>query len=165
MVQNIGKQKWRREPAFDRQFREGRSHITCPKCNASLGDAWEEKGQRKYQFHRNFDRQFRDDRRHITCPKCSLLLAEVIGMPPTVWEWIKYICVYKEGKSCWHSLVFPLFVIVVINLAIAGLALHLNGKLGFTDWEKWLQGNAMLCVIVGMPSWLLVLVLGGRRRF
>jgi len=101
MAQYTGKQKWRREPEFDRQFQERRSHITCPKCNASLGDAWEEKGQRKYQYYRNFARQFLDDRRYITCPKCSLLLGEVVWMPPTRGDWARYFFTESwKGSAC-----------------------------------------------------------------
>ena len=116
----VGKKKWRREPEFERQFQDGRKHITCPKCQASLGDVWEEKGHWKWRAVSNFRRQFLDDRRHLTCPRCSLLLGEVYWLPPTAWDWIRHIF---SGNMGWKgralvSLIAGMVVALALTISV-----------------------------------------------
>jgi len=37
MRREIGNRKWLPVPEFDQQFHDGREHITCPRCHATLG--------------------------------------------------------------------------------------------------------------------------------
>ncbi len=37
MRRRIGNRKWRPVLEFDQQFHDGREHITCPRCHATLG--------------------------------------------------------------------------------------------------------------------------------
>lgn len=97
MSENVGKQQYRWVPEFEVRIRDGRSHITCPKCNASLGDSWEEKGKRKYKYDGVLMRQFLDDRRNITCPRCSFLLGEMYRLPPTIMDWCR---AFNEERVC-----------------------------------------------------------------
>ncbi len=125
MARNIGKQRWTAEPELLRQFHEGRSHITCPKCHTSLGDAWEEKGERSYQYVVGLKHQFQEGRRHIACPRCSFLLGEVYWLPPTLGERIQYVCEYTTADMSFRTRwVVSLIIAVAIMGVMMGFVLH-----------------------------------------
>ncbi|MEI7636056.1 MAG: hypothetical protein WCJ37_02035 [Syntrophus sp. (in: bacteria)] len=145
MAKNIGKQRWTAEPELLRQFHEGRSHITCPKCHTSLGDAWEEKGKRSYQYVVGLKHQFQEGRRHITCPRCSFLLGEVYWLPPTLGERIQYVCEYTTADMSFRTrwVVALIFAVAAIVVPM-GIAVHEHGRLiVHFSWE----GIFSLCVI------------------
>ena len=122
MTHGIGKKKWRWQPAFDRQLQDGRSHITCPKCNASLGDAWDGKGGREWSPVGAFAHQYQDGRQHLTCPRCSFLLGKAYWQHPTAWDWIKYIFSERASVMGWLAATFIIAVGLLLT-TIVGISL------------------------------------------
>jgi hypothetical protein len=100
VYRGIGKRQWQPEPEFAPQFRDGRGHITCPKCRASLGDGRVEKGKWDWYPVSNFRRQFMDRRDNITCPRCQILLGKMVWIPPTTWDWIEH---FFSGNMGWKG--------------------------------------------------------------
>ena len=151
----VGKKKWHWVPEFDRQFHDGRSHITCPKCSASLGDAWEEKGGRIWSPVGAFEHQYWGDRRHLTCPRCSLLLGEAYWLHPTVWDRITYIFSERSGVM---GMLIASFIIVMVPAMLAVVAFTYTGV---TPISVVLNDFIFLCCLV-LPLWIgAFLALGG----
>ncbi|MFA5180606.1 MAG: hypothetical protein WC405_04750 [Syntrophales bacterium] len=133
MTRHIGKKRWRLEPEFKQQFKDGKEHITCPKCNASLGDHWIDKKGKHYDYRPAIERQLWDDRRHIACPKCSELLAVVYWEEATPWERVRsFFLVGWKGLACLSVLVW----VFVVALS-AGLGAY-NGKPVWNIANDWL---------------------------
>jgi hypothetical protein len=124
MAENMGKKRWRWEPEFDRQFKEGKEHITCPKCNASLGDHWTDRGRKQWRAVPEFRQQFQDGRRHVTCPRCSLLVGSAFWLPPTFWDRVSYL--FGEHMD-WRGKTIAsvaLGVLVTLGFDIFAFAMH-----------------------------------------
>ncbi|HAJ26535.1 MAG TPA: hypothetical protein DCG53_04715 [Syntrophus sp. (in: bacteria)] len=151
MASARGKKRWRKESEFDRQFKEGKEHITCPHCNASLGDHWTDKKGKHYSFHPNVLYQFGDDRRHVTCPKCSALLGEVYWEEPTTCDRVKYF--FRESWKGVASM--SLMFWGALLLVCAGIGAY-NGKPVpdlMTDYV--VQGLALVVAAISFPCFLL----------
>ena len=150
MTHGIGKKKWRWQPAFDRQLQDGRSHITCPKCNASLGDAWDGKGGREWSPVGAFAHQYQDGRQHLTCPRCSFLLGQAYWQHPTAWDWIKYIFSERSGVTG----MLAASLIIVVGASTLGVAAYsYTGAIPVTVFLK--EINFTILCWVGIPLWIL----------
>ena len=140
MARNVGKQEWRAEPGLARQFEDGRNHLTCSKCHASLGDALAGKGEQKYLYCAGMRRQLIAGCRELTCPRCSFVVGEVYWLPPTVLDRIKHL--FTHGITARTQ--------VITSAAIAS---PLAGMLVFTFCKK--------AITVGLPhySWHEIFIL------